>query len=244
MKLDAVLWDYDGTLVNSVPKNIDITKAILSVIAPHLTGENLPKYLRSEDLYHVANHAAKNWQELYVDYYGLSHEEMILAGSMWAEHQERNQTGVVLFDGIKSIVEQFSQFPHGICSQNSQNNIRSVLNSNGINEPFKAVIGYDDVSNGNQKPHSFGGIKCLETIFGHTNCHLLMYIGDHEADTKFARNLQVALGGKTEVISVAAAYSRSEPTSWKVKPDYVAYHVEDLVWIIENTHKKAFKSDL
>ena len=25
MKLDAILWDYDGTLVNSVPKNIDIT---------------------------------------------------------------------------------------------------------------------------------------------------------------------------------------------------------------------------
>ena len=32
MKLDAVLWDYDGTLVNSVPKNIDITKTILSIV--------------------------------------------------------------------------------------------------------------------------------------------------------------------------------------------------------------------
>ena len=38
MKLDAILWDYDGTLVNSVPKNIDITKNILSIVAPHLTG--------------------------------------------------------------------------------------------------------------------------------------------------------------------------------------------------------------
>ncbi len=42
VKLDAVLWDYDGTMVNSVPKNINITKEILSTVAPRLTGANLP----------------------------------------------------------------------------------------------------------------------------------------------------------------------------------------------------------
>lgn len=40
MKADAVLWDYDGTLVNSVPKNIDITKQILSSVVPRLSGKN------------------------------------------------------------------------------------------------------------------------------------------------------------------------------------------------------------
>lgn len=232
MKLDAILWDYDGTLVNSVPKNIDITKNILSIVAPHLTGDNLPKYLLTEDLYHEANHGAKNWQELYVDYYGLSHDEMLLAGGMWAEHQEKNQTEVVLFDGICDVVKQFSHLNHGICSQNSQTNIRRVLSANGIDLPFKAIVGYDDVSNGQQKPHPFGGIKCLESIYGHTDSELVMYIGDHEADTKFARNLQLELGNRTQVISVAAAYSRSTPESWSVKPDYVANSVEDLLSII------------
>jgi len=232
MKLDAILWDYDGTLVNSVPKNMDITKAILSIVVPHLTGDNLPKYLLSEDLYHEANHGAKNWQDLYVDYYGLSHDEMIRAGSMWAEHQDKNQTEVTLFDGIKDVVERFSQLHHGICSQNSQNNIRRVLRHNGIDTPFKAIVGYGDVSNGKQKPHPFGGIKCVESIFGNTNSQLLMYIGDHEADTKFARNLQSALGDNAKVISVAAAYSRSEPERWEVKPDYIANNVEDLLSII------------
>lgn len=94
MKLDAILWDYDGTLVNSVPKNIDITKQILAEVAPHLTGEHLPRYLRSEAEYHHANHAAKNWQALYMDYYGLSRDEMVLAGSLWAKHQEMNRTEV------------------------------------------------------------------------------------------------------------------------------------------------------
>ncbi len=72
MKLDAILWDYDGTIVNSVPKNIDITKSILSVVAPHLTGDSLPKYLLSEANYQVANHQAQNWQDLYVNFYGLT----------------------------------------------------------------------------------------------------------------------------------------------------------------------------
>lgn len=232
MKLDAVLWDYDGTLVNSVPKNINITKAILSIVAPHLTGDNLPEHLQNESSYHAANHAAENWQDLYVNYYGMTREEMLQAGSMWAEHQEKNQTPVTLFDGITSVIRQFSHISHGICSQNAQLNIRNVLKVNGIDRPFKAVVGYDDVSNGNQKPAPFGGIKCLETIFGHTNSQLLMYIGDHEADTQFARNLQSALGNNARVISVAAAYSHAEPDNWQHKPDHVARNVEDLLSII------------
>ncbi|WP_429760423.1 HAD family hydrolase [Vibrio wakamikoensis] len=92
---------------------------------------------------------------------------MILAGSMWAEHQEKNETEVTLFKGIKNIVEAFSARPHGICSQNSQNNIRRMLINNGIDAPFKAIVGYDDVSNDKQKPHQFGGIKCIESILGH-----------------------------------------------------------------------------
>ncbi|MCG9726871.1 HAD family hydrolase [Vibrio brasiliensis] len=232
MKLDAVLWDYDGTLVNSVPKNIDITKAILSVVAPHLTGEFLPKYLRDEESYHEANHSAKNWQELYVDYYGLTHEEMLIAGGMWAEHQEKNTTEVMLFDGIKDVVTQFSYLPHGICSQNSQNNIRRLLENNSISAPFKSIVGYNDVSNRNQKPDALSGLKCIESIFGHTNSQCLMYIGDHEADVKFARNLQTAIGGESRVIAVAAAYSRSVPESWGCKPDYTARTVDELFEII------------
>jgi len=86
MKIDAILWDYDGTLVNSVPKNIDITKQILSVVAPRFAGENLPNYLKNEKEYHIANHQSKNWQDLYVNYYGLTEKEMLEAGTMWTEY--------------------------------------------------------------------------------------------------------------------------------------------------------------
>lgn len=232
MTLNAILWDYDGTLVNSAPKNMEITKSILSIVAPHLTGANLPKYLHSEVLYHEANHAAKNWQELYLDYYGLTYDEMLVAGSMWAEHQEKNETKVTLFDGIKTVIERFARLPQGICSQNSQKNIRRVLFNYEVDTRFHSIVGYDDVPNSSQKPHPFSGIKCVESLLNNVDSRLLMYIGDHQADVQFARNLQNALGQKSKVISVAAAYSHSEPKTWQWQPDYIAYNVEDLISII------------
>ncbi|WP_429100401.1 HAD family hydrolase [Aeromonas veronii] len=232
MKLDAILWDYDGTLVNSVPKNIDITKQILAEVAPHLTGEHLPRYLRSEAEYHHANHAAKNWQALYMDYYGLSRDEMVLAGSLWAKHQEMNRTEVLFFAGLEAVIDHFSAIPHGICSQNSQKNIRRVLELHGVNSLFKAVVGYDDVPGQQQKPHPFGGLKCLESIFGPARCQSLIYIGDHEADVQFARHLQAALGEQSRVISVAVAYSRATPERWEHQPDHIARDVEDLLPIV------------
>lgn len=37
--LDAILRDFDGTMVDSARKNIATTRSILSVVAPHLSGE-------------------------------------------------------------------------------------------------------------------------------------------------------------------------------------------------------------
>ena len=46
MTIDAIVWDYDGTLVNSAAKNISITKDILGEVAPGLSGSGLPGYLK------------------------------------------------------------------------------------------------------------------------------------------------------------------------------------------------------
>ena len=107
MKVNAILWDYDGTLVNSAPKNIDITKLILSEVAPRLTEENLPHYLKNEKSYHIANHQSKNWQDLYVNYYGMTENEMLQAGTLWTEYQLKNSTPVELFSEIKQTIFPF-----------------------------------------------------------------------------------------------------------------------------------------
>jgi len=218
-KTDAILWDYDGTLVNSAPKNIDITKEILSVVAPRLTGENLPRCLESEAAYHIANHRSKNWQDLYLNYYGMTEAETQLAGTLWTEFQLKNSTPVDLFPGIETTINQL-KLPHGICSQNSSENIRKVLAANNLLEKFNAIIGYSDIPQDAQKPSPEAGIKCLERIFGKTQNKTILYIGDHEGDVAFARNLENELKHQNNrVIVITVTYSGAHTASWVCKPD-------------------------
>ena len=233
MKIDAILWDYDGTLVNSVPKNIDITKQILSLVASHLTGENLPDYLKSEKAYHMANHQSKNWQDLYVNYYGMTKKEMLVAGSLWTKYQLKNTHPVALFSEIKQTINEIS-LPQGICSQNSSENIIRVLKNNNLSQKFKAIIGYDDVPSDKQKPSAFGGIQCLKQIYETPQNKTIIYIGDHEGDVLFARNIEKELYQNNKVISIVATYSGADTKSWIYKPDFEIENPTDLLQIINN----------
>jgi len=233
MKADTIIWDYDGTLVNSVPKNIDITKQILSAAVPRLSGENLPVYLKSEKDYHTANHKSKNWQDLYINYYGLTETETLKAGRLWTEFQLKNLTPVELFPEIKQTINQL-HLPQGICSQNSSENIRQVLANNGLLKKFNAIIGYDDVPGNAQKPSAISGIKCLGTIFGKTAKKTILYIGDHEGDVEFARNIGNELGRSNTVISIIVTYSGADTESWTFKPDLEISSPTELLKIVSS----------
>jgi len=233
MKIDAILWDYDGTLVNSVPKNIDITKQILSVVAPRFAGENLPNALKSEKEYHIANHQSRNWQDLYINYYGLTEKEMLEAGTMWTEYQLKNLTPVELFTEIKQTINQI-HLPQGICSQNSSKNINRVLKNNNLSHKFNSIIGYDDIPSGDQKPSAFGGIKCLKQMFKTILDKTILFIGDHEGDVEFARNIEKELSRNNKIISVVAKYSGANTKLWNYKPDFEIKTPIDLLKIINN----------
>lgn len=233
MKVNAILWDYDGTLVNSVPKNIDITKQILLEVAPRLTGEQLPHYLKNEASYHIANHQSKNWQDLYVNYYGMSEIEMLEAGKLWTKYQLKNTTPVELFPEIKQTINQIN-LPQGICSQNSSENIYRVLENNNLKGKFNAVIGYDDIPINAQKPNPYGGLKCLEQMFESNTNKIIIYIGDHEVDVEFSRNVEMELCENSKVISVVVTYSEAHTKLWTYKPDYEIDKPTDLLEIIEN----------
>jgi len=221
MTIDAILWDYDGTLVNSAPKNISVTKDILSEVAPHLCGNGLPEHLKSESKYHEANHAAKSWRDLYINLFGLTHEETELAGSMWSKYQRLNTTPVEPFDGIIDVIEMFAHVPQGICSQNSAANIQALLDALSITAYFKFVAGYEEVPIDRQKPASNAGLMCLDRILGEVRNKTLLVIGDHEVDVMFARNISSDIDGSNTVISIAVLYSGAEPEKWEHQPDRV-----------------------
>lgn len=231
-KIDAVLWDFDGTLANSAAKNIAITRQILARVAPHLSGENLPRYLQNEADYHFANHSAENWRDLYRDFFGMTPDEIEAAGPLWETHQMLDTTAVTLFDGIADTVRQLSNLPQGICSANATSKIRQVLDENEISSAFTSVIGYEELPHHHQKPAPDGGLKCLDEIFGDTQGKAIVYVGDHIADVLFARALGERLGASSKVFSVVITHSGANPAQWRTQPDEVIESPSDLLGII------------
>lgn len=230
VKVDAVLWDFDGTLADSAAKNIAITKQILGKVAPRLTGDGLPRSLASQADYHIANHAADHWRDLYRDFFGMTGAEIESAGPLWETHQMLDTTAVTLFDGVTETIDRLSHLPQGICSANSTSNIRQVLSQHGIISAFQSVIGYEDLPHHHQKPAPEGGLRCLQEIFEHTSGKTIIYVGDHIADVLFARGMGERLGTSNTVISVVVTHSGANPGQWREQPDKV---VDDPVALAE-----------
>lgn len=243
-ELVGILWDFDGTLVSSLRKNFAITKEILSCIRQSYRIErSFPEALKNVEAYRIAANRAKNWRDLYMNEFGLSHNETNDAGKLWAEYQSKNQTPVELFPGLKDFILTFSNVPQGVCSQNSTNFIKNKLNEYGIRDCFHGIVGYDDISYESQKPDPYGFIFCLESFPKKINTGTIIYIGDHEQDMVFAKNAQYALNGKgpqeIDVISIAANYENNANLShWSVKPDHVANEIADLYGIVSKYQDK------
>jgi len=230
--VDVVLWDFDGTLVNSAPKNIAITREILATVVPRLAGANLPHWLKNEDDYHTANHLAANWQELYTDFYGLTAEETDAAGALWGRYQASNQSPVEFFDGVINTVTALAGIQQGICSQNSSQNIVKVLEDTGVAQYFHSVIGYEQISFEHSKPEPESGLKCLGNMFSKLESRTIIYVGDHEGDVVFTRNIASRICSSNRLISVAVAYSGGRPEDWKNQPDHIIGHPEELLAIV------------
>ena len=82
-RLRAVVWDFDGTLVDSRHKNLSVTRTILEQLGGHRPDDI--ESLRSLDTYERATLRSPNWRELYVREFGLTIEETDQAGHLWEQ---------------------------------------------------------------------------------------------------------------------------------------------------------------
>ncbi len=235
MKVSAILWDYDGTLVDSTRKNIEVTVDVLKRF--HKEKEfPTPEILTSIEKYNEANYRYKNWRELYKNCYNLSEEQVDEAGKLWSPCQLANQTIADLYPGLGDTIRAFENISQGICSQNGLANIHKSLGAFGLSQYYKAIIGYEEVSNLQQKPDPAGFIKCLELLELDAGSTAVIYIGDHQEDVVFGRNAEHFLrehGQEVSVISIAVSYSGSAPEGWVHKPDYIAGSAEEITQIIQ-----------
>jgi HAD superfamily hydrolase (TIGR01549 family) len=234
-KICAIIWDYDGTLVDSRQKNLNVTRKIVSKILKDDPTEI--HTLSSLENYHQAHIKATNWREFYKDSFGLTEEQTDDAGRMWTGYQLGDQTSIPLINGVEEAIISLSNYPQGIVSQNSRENIIQYLKQNNLHSYFKSIIGYEEVDLNKQKPHPEGLMRCIEKLTDFKP-GVVIYIGDHETDAQCALNAKDILSEKspdTKIISLGAFYGFDIDTSgWSVLPDYPVQNAADIKNIVSS----------
>ena len=232
--IKAIIWDYDGTLVDTHIKNLNVTRKIIEYITGKKSEDLHP--LKNLNNYRLATKKAKNWRTLYKNEFDLNENEIDKAGVLWSEFQLKDETEAPFYDGIINVIQTLNKYPHGIVSQNSRENIIQFLQKIKMLKYFKSILGYEEVESSKQKPEPDGLLQCISELVP-LNTGTVIYIGDHETDIRCAINANKLFkenGSNLKVISIGAFYDAdTNISSWKVQPDFAAEKVEDIIEIIE-----------
>ena len=229
-QIQAIIWDYDGTLVDTRHKNLTVTRQIVERIIGKPADE-FPA-LQALEQYEAVTKTAANWREMYARQYAMTPEQVDRAGRLWAELQLADRTRVPVFDGIAETLGRLRHFPHGIVSQNARSNIINALQAHSIDRHFGCIIGFEEVDIRQQKPEPEGLLQCIDRLTD-GNSGIVLYIGDHDTDFKCARNAHRRLrqqGSPVRVISIGADYGfASPPDHWTITPEHILHAPDDLI---------------
>ena len=237
-KISAIVWDYDGTLVDTRQKNLNVTRSIIEKLVEE-DAETFP-VLRSLENYSLVNRKTSNWRELYRSEFNFSESLIDEAGQMWTEYQLRDNTEVSFYEGIDEVIKGLAEFPNGIVSQNSKINITRNLEKNHLLPFFKIIVGYEEVDLKKQKPDPDGLLRCIEKLSAYES-GIICYIGDHDTDVQCATRANRVLREKNinvRIVCIGACYEYGQDASiWSVRPDYEAQKVEDILEIVHQLKK-------
>jgi len=233
--IKAIIWDYDGTLVDSRIKNLNVTRKIIEKATgkdysafPALT--NIPEFEK-------AHQQSENWRDFYFREFNFTEEQTNQFGPWWTEFQLSDTTNIELYPGVFQLLSALKKYPQAIVSQNSRDNILNLVQNQNIEDIITCVVGFEEVKINRQKPYPDGLIKCLNNIDS-SKTGVIFCIGDHETDIQLAHNTNKYFsnnGSHIKVISIGAFYIFPTDTSnWTYKPNYEANSTEDVLDIINS----------
>ncbi len=230
--LSAVIWDFDGTLVDTRRRNYNVVRRILAEVA----GRRLEGIaaLRSPDVYDQVNRSYANWRDLYTREFGFTEEDTDRVGRMWTRYQLEDDTPALVFDGIATVLAALRFVPHGVVSMNGRHQIARSLRDANLHEQFAWIVGWEDVDIRRQKPEPDALLDCIERLTGFAP-GVVLYVGDHETDARCAANARRVLaerGRALSIVTVAAAFAgRPDVERWSIPPDHTALHPHDVITV-------------
>ena len=230
----AVIWDFDGTLVDSHPRNLNVNRSIVE----ELTGRSALSFqaLSSIRDYEQAVSRAQNWREFYSREFDLQEPDVERAGQMWPDLQRSDTTPHAPFGGIPETLDALADLPQAILSHNDSKVISAALDATGLAGHFSAILGHAELGPEFEKPAAGGLLRCID-ILPLTSTARVFFVGDHETDALCASNARLALldsESDIQVFSVGAFFGDHGEELWDLTPDHAARSPAEVVEIVRN----------
>lgn len=211
-KIRAVIWDWNGTLLNDVEYCLGIINNLLI--------DNQLKPLTLAEYRNVFTFPVKDYyQKAGFDFNKKSFEEL---GKIFIDNYEKHKYSLKLFDGAIETLEYFESIgiEQYLLSAYKQDNLEEILEHFNIKKFFKKIKGLDNIYAGGKEQL---GIELRKEI--HFSNDEIILIGDSLHDSDVAEKIDV------QTILISNGHQSAE----KLRSDgkLVIYDIKSLKEIIQ-----------
>lgn len=209
MKRRSVIFDFDGTIVDTLPIAIECAEEVLGNL--NLTDKKIEKYRNMTVLELI--------KDLKVPVYKIPKYAVIARSYI-----KKNRQQIKLFEGINTAIEKISNqgYELYIVSSNSVENIHYLLNKYNMSKYFKSIVGGVGV---------FGKTVALKGAIKRYKIDTAdaVYIGDEVRDIKAAKKVGIPIISVTWGFNGQKVIKKNKPEGIVDKPAELANQVSVLV---------------
>lgn len=200
MKYKLLLWDFDGTLADSLTIALDIYNRMAAE----------KKFRPITDPHAVRNMGMREFLKAH----GISFHKVPFVFSAFLKEFRAQAREITLFPGVAEVLNTFSgrDILQGIVSSNSSEAIRQCLQANTVETLFQYVSGTSGI---------FGKEKRIGTALKKLNVAAqdVLYIGDEIRDIEAARAAGIDVAAVTWGLNSKVALAKHNPTFLVSTPD-------------------------
>jgi phosphoglycolate phosphatase len=199
MRYALVLWDFDGTLADTLPGVL----RIVNDLAPQFGFTPVTDVQAVRDMTMTQFFKAQ----------GIPLWRLPALRHAIVTRQQDEMTSIRLCPGVREVLERLSQHGcrMGIVSSNAEDNIRTCLRVNGVERWFEFVVGYSRL---------LGKQRGLRQVLRQTGLagREVLYIGDEVRDIVAAQDVGMDLAAVTWGINSRSLLAEHSPTQLIDRP--------------------------